>query len=82
MSHVRDGMSGYPANVLPRQRTQVYLEQSVSRLGVESGVAGGLVPVNVQSAGHMGQQLGQLHGVPGAAAPRLLEGVGAPFVRL
>jgi hypothetical protein len=29
----------------------------------------------------MGQQLGQLHRVPGAtAAPRLLEGVGAPFV--
>ena len=29
----------------------------------------------------MGQQLGQLHGVPGATpAARLLEGVGAPFV--
>jgi hypothetical protein len=31
----------------------------------------------------MGQQLGQLHGVPGAAAaPRLLERMGAPFVSL
>jgi hypothetical protein len=50
-------------------------------LGVESGVAGGLVPVDVEPAGHMGQQLGQLHGVPGAApAARLREGVGAPFV--
>ena len=45
------------------------------------GVAGGLVPIDVESAGHVRQQLGQPHGVPGpAAAARLLEGVGAPFV--
>ena len=43
-------------------------------VGVESGVAGGLVPIDVEFAGHGGQQLGQLHGVPGAApAPRVLE---------
>ena len=49
----------------------------------EPGVADGLVPVDVEAASDMRQQLGQLHGVPGAAAaPRLLEAVGAPFVRV
>ena len=57
--------------------------QECSRLGGEPGVAGGLVPVDVEPAGHVGQQLGQLHGVPGAtAAACLLEGVGAPLVGL
>ena len=55
----------------------------LSELGVEPGVAGGLVPVDIEPPGYVGQELGQLHGVPGpAAAPRLLEGVGAPFVCL
>jgi hypothetical protein len=41
-----------------------------------SRVAGGLVPVDIESSGHMRQELGQLHGVPGATtAARLLEGV-------
>src|SRR5215211_7212034 len=48
---------------------------SGSELGVEPGVADGLVPIDVESAGDVLQQLGQLHGVPGAAAAaRLLEG--------
>ena len=43
----------------------------------------GLVPVDMQRPRHMGEKLGQLHGVPGAAAaPRLLEAVRAPFVGL
>ncbi len=54
-----------------------------SRFGVEPSIAGGLVPVDVKPAGYVRQQLGQLHGIPGAAAaPRLLEGVRAPFVGL
>ena len=56
---------------------------SGSELGVEPGVADGLVPIDVESAGDVLQQLGQLHGVPGAAAAaRLLEGVRTPFVSL
>jgi hypothetical protein len=39
-----------------------------SELRVEPGVADGLVPVDVEPAGDMRQQLGQLHGVPGATA--------------
>jgi hypothetical protein len=47
----------------------------------QTGVARGFVPVDLEGAGDMGQQLGQLHGVPGAtAAPRLLEGMGAALV--
>ena len=30
------------------------LRQAHSRLGVESGVAGGLVPVDIEPAGHVG----------------------------
>ena len=48
-----------------------------------SGVAYCLVLVDVQPAGHMRQQLGQRHGVPGAAAsPHLVEAAHAPFVGL
>ncbi|MBW3633293.1 MAG: hypothetical protein KY456_09720 [Chloroflexi bacterium] len=40
--------------------------------GIEPGVAGGLVPINVERACHMGEEFGQFPGVPGAApAPRL-----------
>jgi hypothetical protein len=54
-----------------------------SELGREPGIARGFVPVDVEPACHVRQQLSQLHGVPGAAAaPRLLEGVSAPFVGL
>jgi hypothetical protein len=58
--------SGQVAEQHPRRFCQVH-----SRLGVETGIARGLVPVDVHPTGHMGQQLGQLHGVPGAttAAP-------------
>jgi hypothetical protein len=53
------------------------------RLRCEPGEANRLVPVDVEPARHVRQQFGQFHGVPGAAAaPRLLEGVGAPFVRV
>src|SRR5215212_8617333 len=52
---------------------------SGSELSVEPGVADGLVPVDVEPTGDMGQELSQLHGVPGAtAAARLRKGVGAP----
>ena len=55
----------------------------LSQLGVEPSVACGLAPVDVQPASYVRQQLGQLHGVPGAAAaPHLLEGVGALFMSL
>jgi hypothetical protein len=56
---------------------------SGSEFRCEAGVPRGLVPINVQPAGHVRQQLGQLHGVPGAAAATcLLERVRAPFVRV
>ncbi len=52
-------------------------------LAGKSGVSSRLVPIDIEPARHVGQQLGQLHGVPGpAAAARLLEGVGAPLVGL
>jgi hypothetical protein len=54
---------------------------ALSKLGREPSVAGGFIPVDIQPARHVREQFGQLHGVPGAAAAaRLLEGVGAPFV--
>jgi hypothetical protein len=56
---------------------------SGSELGVEPGVADGLVPIDVESAGDVRQQFGQLRGVPGAAAAaHLLNGVHTPFVSL
>jgi hypothetical protein len=52
-------------------------------LAVESGIARGLVPVDAEGASHVSEELRQLHGVPGAAAPaRLLEGVRTPVVRV
>jgi hypothetical protein len=46
-------------------------------------VAGGLVPVDVEPAGQVRQQLGQLHGISDpAAAPLLLEGVSVTLVRV
>jgi hypothetical protein len=54
-----------------------------SELRREPGVADGLVPVDVEGAGHVREELGQLDGVPGAAAvARLLKGVRTPFVSL
>src|SRR5829696_3582861 len=50
-----------------------------SKLGVQPSVTRRLIPVDVESAGHVGQELDQLQSEPGATpAARLLEGVSAP----
>ena len=54
-----------------------------SNLGIEPGVARRLISIDVEPAGYVRQQFGQVHDVPGTAtAARLLEGVCTPFVSL
>ena len=78
----RSGGGSRTIHLISRNAYETFSETR-SQLRVEPGVPCRLVPVDVQRPCDVGEELGQFHRVPGAAAaPRLLEGVGAPFVGL
>ena len=56
--------------ILSRSTVANALGRGQSELGVESGVPGRLVRVDVEAAGHVRQQLSQLHGYQAPLPPR------------